>query len=100
MTVIRGMRRKMAWGVCNGVTKGAGSAGSGGVKFVTKKRRYIIGDTEGFSMELRFLRDTDKREIDFVVLKKACSYNLGLTLLNCKNMMAILFNVWKEIDVK
>jgi len=26
-------------------------------------------DTEGFSMELRFLRDTDKREVDFVVLK-------------------------------
>lgn len=29
----------------------------------------FIEDTEGFSMELRFLRDTDKREIDFVVLK-------------------------------
>jgi predicted AAA+ superfamily ATPase len=26
-------------------------------------------DTEGFSMELRFLRDTDKREVDFVVLR-------------------------------
>ncbi len=26
-------------------------------------------DIEGFKMELRFLRDTDKREIDFVVLK-------------------------------
>jgi hypothetical protein len=30
----------------------------------------FIEDTEGFSMELRFLRDTDKREIDFVVLKE------------------------------
>jgi len=29
----------------------------------------FIEDTEGFSMELRFLRDTDKREVDFVVLK-------------------------------
>ena len=27
-------------------------------------------DTEGFRMELRFLRDTDKREIDFVVIKE------------------------------
>jgi predicted AAA+ superfamily ATPase len=26
-------------------------------------------DTEGFRMELRFIRDTDKREIDFVVLQ-------------------------------
>jgi len=26
-------------------------------------------DTEGFKMELRFLRDTDKREVDFVVLE-------------------------------
>lgn len=26
-------------------------------------------DTEGYRMELRFLRDTDKREIDFVVLR-------------------------------
>jgi len=31
---------------------------------------HFIEDTEGFSMELRFLRDTDKREIDFVVLKE------------------------------
>ena len=30
----------------------------------------FIEDTEGFSMELRFLRDTDKREVDFVVLKE------------------------------
>lgn len=30
---------------------------------------HFIEDTQGFSMELRFLRDTDLREIDFVVLK-------------------------------
>jgi len=29
----------------------------------------FIEDTEGYRMELRFLRDTDKRELDFVVLK-------------------------------
>jgi hypothetical protein len=27
-------------------------------------------DTQGFKMELRFLRDTDKREVDFVVLEE------------------------------
>lgn len=30
---------------------------------------HWIEDTEGHAMELRFIRDTDKREIDFVVLK-------------------------------
>ena len=27
-------------------------------------------DTEGYRMELKFLRDTDKREVDFVVLEE------------------------------
>ncbi len=31
---------------------------------------HFIEDTEGYRMELRFLRDTDRREIDFVVLKE------------------------------
>lgn len=30
---------------------------------------HYIEDTEGHAMELRFIRDTDKREVDFVVLK-------------------------------
>ena len=30
---------------------------------------HFLEDTEGYKMELRFLRDTDKREIDFVVLQ-------------------------------
>ena len=30
---------------------------------------HLREDVEGTSMELRFLRDTDKREIDFVVLR-------------------------------
>ena len=30
---------------------------------------HFVEDTEGHRMELRYLRDTDKREIDFVVLK-------------------------------
>jgi predicted AAA+ superfamily ATPase len=30
---------------------------------------HFMEDTEGYAMELRFLRDTDKRETDFVVLK-------------------------------
>ncbi len=31
---------------------------------------HWIEDTQGYTMELRFLRDTDKREVDFVVLKQ------------------------------
>lgn len=30
---------------------------------------YYIEDTEGHEMELRFIRDTDRREVDFVVLR-------------------------------
>jgi predicted AAA+ superfamily ATPase len=30
---------------------------------------HWVEDTEGHAMELRFLRDTDKREVDFVVLR-------------------------------
>lgn len=30
---------------------------------------HFLEDTQGYNMELRYLRDTDKREIDFVVLK-------------------------------
>jgi hypothetical protein len=30
---------------------------------------HFVEDTEGHTMELRFLRDTDKREVDFVVLR-------------------------------
>ena len=30
---------------------------------------HRVEDTEGHAMELRYLRDTDKREVDFVVLK-------------------------------
>lgn len=33
------------------------------------KHCHLMEDTEGFRMDLRFIRDTDKREIDFVVLK-------------------------------
>ncbi len=31
---------------------------------------HWLEDTEGYRMELRFLRDTDRREVDFVVLKE------------------------------
>jgi predicted AAA+ superfamily ATPase len=31
---------------------------------------HFIEDTEGYNMELRYLRDTDKREVDFVVLRE------------------------------
>jgi predicted AAA+ superfamily ATPase len=31
---------------------------------------HWLEDTEGFRMELRYLRDTDRREVDFVVLRE------------------------------
>src|SRR5262249_20818897 len=31
---------------------------------------HWIEDTEGYDMELRYLRDTDKREVDFVVMRE------------------------------
>jgi len=37
-------------------------------------------DTEGYNMELRFLRDTDKREVDFVVLQDS----VPLLAVECK----------------
>lgn len=42
---------------------------------------HFIEDTEGFRMDLRFLRDTDKREVDFVVLKE----NRPLFAVECKS---------------
>jgi len=41
---------------------------------------HFIEDTEGFRMDLRFLRDTDKREADFVVLKD----DVPLFAVECK----------------
>jgi len=40
-----------------------------------------LEDTEGYRMDLRFLRDTDKREVDFVVLKD----NRPLFAIECKS---------------
>lgn len=34
---------------------------------------HFVEDTEGYSMELRYIRDTDKREVDFVVLRDGCA---------------------------
>jgi hypothetical protein len=31
---------------------------------------HLVEDSEGYGMDLRFLRDTDAREVDFVVLKE------------------------------
>ena len=41
---------------------------------------HYLEDTQGEKMELRFLRDTSKRELDFVVLKK----NKPLFAVECK----------------
>ena len=41
---------------------------------------HFIEDTEGYNMELRFIRDTDKREVDFVVLQN----KIPLFAVECK----------------
>jgi predicted AAA+ superfamily ATPase len=47
----------------------------GGVRFENLvagqllKYCHFVEDTQGYAMELRFIRDTDKREVDFVVLQ-------------------------------
>ncbi|MCY4513024.1 MAG: ATP-binding protein [Bdellovibrionales bacterium] len=46
---------------------------------------HFIEDTEGERMELRFLRDTDKREVDFVVLKN----KLPVFAVECKSGTSI-----------
>jgi uncharacterized protein len=42
---------------------------------------HFVEDAEGYEMDLRFLRDTDKRETDFVVLKE----NKPLFAVECKS---------------
>ena len=37
--------------------------------FILLKYCHYVEDTEGHQMELRYIRDTDKREVDFVVLR-------------------------------
>ncbi|MBU1745334.1 MAG: AAA family ATPase [Proteobacteria bacterium] len=62
------------------------AAPEGGAKFENLvacqllKYCHFVEDTEGYRMELRFLRDTDKREIDFLVLKEG----LPLFAVECK----------------
>jgi len=41
---------------------------------------HFVENTEGYPMELRYIRDTDKREIDFVVIKD----NRPLFAVECK----------------
>ena len=41
---------------------------------------HFLEDTQGFRMDLRFIRDTDKREVDFVVLKE----NHPIFAVECK----------------
>lgn len=42
---------------------------------------HFIEDTEGFKMELRYFRDTDKREVDFVVMKDG----MPIKFVECKS---------------
>lgn len=41
---------------------------------------YFVQDTEGFRMELRYFRDVDRREVDFVILKDGYPFHF----IECK----------------
>lgn len=45
------------------------------------KHCHHVEDTEGYGMELRFIRDTDRREVDFVVLREG----VALFAVECKS---------------
>ena len=42
---------------------------------------HLLEDTQGYRMELRFIRDTDRREVDFVVIRD----NQPLFAVECKS---------------
>ena len=56
---------------------------------------HFIEDTEGHKMELRYIRDTDKREVDFVVIKDKKPEFAVECKLNDKNLSPHL-NYFKE----
>lgn len=49
---------------------------------------HYLEDTEGYDMELRYLRDTDRREVDFVVLKN----RKALFAVECKTGKSAVTN--------
>ena len=59
----------------------------------------FIEDTEGFRMELRFLRDTDKREIDFVVLKEGAPQFAVECKTGEKNVNPAIFYFKERTDI-
>ena len=59
----------------------------------------FIEDTEGFRMELRFLRDTDKREIDFVVLKEGAPQFAIECKTGEKNINPAIFYFKERTDI-
>ena len=59
----------------------------------------FIEDTEGFRMELRFLRDTDKREVDFVVLKEGAPQFAVECKTGEKNINPAIFYFKERTDI-
>ena len=59
----------------------------------------FIEDTEGFRMELRFLRDTDKREVDFVVLKEGAPQFAVECKTGEKNVNPAIFYFKERTDI-
>ncbi|MFH1728195.1 MAG: ATP-binding protein [Pseudomonadota bacterium] len=57
---------------------------------------HFIEDTSGYNMELRYIRDIEKREIDFVVLKEG----KPLFAVECKLKFSNVSNVFKYFRLR
>lgn len=51
---------------------------------------YFIQDTQGYQMELRYFRDVDKREVDFVILKDGAPVHFIECKLSSKDVSPAL----------
>lgn len=60
---------------------------------------HFIEDTEGYRMELRFLRDTDRREVDFVVLKEGAPFFAVECKTGERNLNPCLFYFQERTEI-
>ena len=63
------------------------------------KHCHFVEDDEGFRMELRFLRDTDKREVDFIVLKDGKPLFAEECKIGDKNVNPFLSHFMERPDI-
>jgi hypothetical protein len=57
-------------------------------------------NVEGYSLDLRYIRDRNKREVDFLIVKNRKPWILFETKLNKSNVSPNLINFAKKLDVE